>query len=109
VEGVIAVGILGTAMALAVQGLATGSRGMGTVRDLTTAQNIARSQLEYTMSGAYCAAPCSYPTVTVPDTYTVTSEAETFLGADTNLGYVVVTVSKGGVPLVQVRTIKVNR
>ncbi len=108
-EAVLAIGILTGVLSFAVQGVATGSKGMKTVRYLTTAQNIARSQMEYTLNSAYCAAPCAYPTVTVPSTYSVTAEAEAFMGADSNLGYVVVTVSKDDVVLVRIKSVKVNR
>ena len=46
IEAIVAVGILGTVLSTSVQVLSTGSRAIGIVQDLTTAQGFARSQLE---------------------------------------------------------------
>ena len=108
-ESVIAVGILGTVLSTSIHVLATGSRAIGTVQALTTAQGIARSQLEYTKSISYCAPPCSYATIDVPTPYTVTAEAQTYSETDTNLEYVVVTVYKDGRSLTQIKELRVNR
>ena len=108
-EALIAVGLLATVLSFAVQGLATGSRATGTVRDLTTALNLARSQMEHTLNAVYCAAPCSYPVAAVPAGYAVTVEALPFPGADADLEYVLVTVRKDGESLAQIRRIKVDR
>ena len=108
-ESVIAVGILGTVLSTSIHVLATGSRAIGTVQALTTAQGIARSQFEYTKSNSYCAPPCNYATIDVPVPYTVTAEAQIYSETDTNLEYVVVTVYKNGKSLTQIKEIRVNR
>jgi hypothetical protein len=56
-EALIAVTLLSTVLTMAVQSSATGSRAVSTVHELNTAQNIARSQLEYALNEVYWAPP----------------------------------------------------
>jgi len=108
-ESLIAVALLVTVLSAAVYGVSVGSKATGTVHDVNTAQNIARSQMEYALNAAYCPPPCSYSVISVPTGYIVTASAETFPGADTNMEYVIVTVSRDGESLARMRGIKVNR
>ncbi len=108
-EALVVVGLLVGALSMAIQGLGAGSRGIGIVHDLTTAQNIARSQMESTYNAVYCPPPCSYQPISVPAGYTVTAEAQSFGGTDTNVEQIVVTVRRDGESLVQLRGMKVNR
>src|SRR5690606_21571454 len=108
-ESLIAVALLSTVLIMALVGLSTASGANASVHKLTIAQNIARSQLEDTLGQPYCAPPCSYLAVDVPDGYSVTADAESFLGADVNLQYVVVEVDFSGQLLVRLKGIKTNR
>jgi hypothetical protein len=108
-ESVVAVALLVTVLSAAVHGVAAGSKATRTVHTVNTAQNIARSQMEYTLDDTYCAPPCSYPTINAPTGYTITAQAEAYPGGDENLQYVVVTVYRGGEALARMRGIKVNR
>jgi hypothetical protein len=108
VEALVAVSLLAGVFTMALQGLATGSRAMGTIGDLTAAQNIARSQLEYALNAAYCTPPCSFSTIAAPTGYTVTANAEAYPG-ETTLAYVVVTVSKDGHVLTQIKRLRADR
>ncbi len=108
-EAVIAVAILAFVLVAAARALSAGSIGVNTVNNHTTAQNLARSQLAYAQGETYCAPPCSYPTIVPPTGYTITASATSFLGADTHLEYVTVTVSRDGGSVVQITGIKVNR
>ena len=108
-EALVSVALLVGVFSLALQGVAAGARARGTVNSLITAQNTARSQLEYALASTYCAPPCAYPTVVPPAGYTVSTATETYPGADANLEYIVVTVSKGGTSLVTVRGMRANR
>ncbi|MBM3944084.1 MAG: hypothetical protein FJ317_01140 [SAR202 cluster bacterium] len=110
-EALLAVGLLTTALTMSLQGLATGSRAVNKVNTLTTAQNVARSQAAYTMSQAFCVAPCSYSTSSsgVPEGYIVTSEAETVEGGDENLALVMVSVYKDGELIAQVKRLRTKR
>ncbi len=62
----------------------------------STAENIARNQMEYVFSLPYQEPPSSYPTISVPQGYVVTCEAEEYVLGDPNLEKVVVTVTFSG-------------
>jgi len=108
-ESLVAIGLLTTVFSAAVSGLSTGSRGVATFHEITTAQNLARSQLQKTNNDPYCAAPCSYTAIATPPGYTVTAEAQVYSGADANLETIVVTVYHEGQPVASVEGIKANR
>ncbi len=110
-EALVAVGLLTSVLSAAVVGLSTGSIAVGITDEKVTAQSIARSQLEYTMSDTFCAAPCNYgvmPT-SLPAGYTVTSEAVAYDPPDPNLETLVVTVYRDGQAVAVVKGIKANR
>ena len=62
----------------------------------STSENIARNQIEYIFSLPYREPPSSYPTISVPDGYGVTGEAETYLTGDSDIQMVVVAVTFEG-------------
>ena len=107
-ESLVAVGLLVTVLSATVVGLSTASINVRVNEERTTAQNIARSQLEYTMNDTFCAAPCSYPTIATPTGFTVTSEAVDYNG-DSNLETFIVTVYRDGQAVVSIEGIKANR
>ena len=114
-EVLVSVALLGTVLSVGVQGLAVGNKGVSIVEEITTGENIARSQLAYTMNDPFtllssCGTPCYYPTMpALPQGYTLTSEALDFAGADENLQTIVVTVSRHGEPVARVEGLKANR
>ena len=69
-------------LSAAVTSLATGASGVVNYNEVTVAQNIARSQLDFTLNDTYFPAPYSYPTITPPSGYTATSEAQAYPGSD---------------------------
>ncbi len=109
IEALLAIGLLATVLGATVTGLATGERGVGTFDNVTTAYNIARSQLEYSLNDTYCAPPCTYTTITTPAGYSVTADAQVYTGADTNLSTIVVSVYQGGELVATVKGVKANR
>ncbi len=108
-EALIGRGILLTVLSAAVTSLATGASGVVTCNEVTVAQNIARSQLDFTLNDTYFPAPYSYPTITPPSGYTVTSEAQAYPGSDDNLELIIVTVYRDGQSLLVVEGAKGNR
>lgn len=110
-EALIAVALLTSVMSAAVAGLSTGSIAVGITDEKVTTNNIARSQLEYTLNDAFCAAPCTYAVMpsTLPAGYTVTSEAVAYSPPDPNLETLVVTVYRDGQAIAVVKGIKANR
>ncbi len=109
VSSLIAVAMVGTAFSIMLAALSTGSIAVGTVEESVTAEGLARSQLEYTKNDTYFAAPYDYPTITAPQGYSVTAEALSVPGADSNIETIRVTVSKGGKTLTTLEDYKVNR
>jgi hypothetical protein len=108
-EALASAAILASVLSTAAKGLATGSRGVSTVHNLTTAQNLARSQMVYSLGDTYCAVPCTYSLIPAPPGYVVTADTQAFPGSDANLQYVVVTVSLDGKTLANIKALKANR
>ena len=114
-EVLVSVALLGTVLSVGIQGLAVGNKGVYIVEEITTAENIARSQLAYTMNDPFtllssCGDPCHYPTIpSLPQGYTVTSEALDFAGANENLQTIIVTVFHDGKQVAKIEGLKANR
>ena len=108
-EALVATAILGMTLVVFVAGLSTGLLSTGQSDRLSTAHELARSQMEYTKAAAYNAAPYSYPTVTPPATYGVTADASAIGGADANIEMITVQVSKDGNVVYTLEGYKVNR
>ena len=109
VEALVAVAILGMTLVVFVAGMSTGLLATSQADRLSTAHELARSQMEYTKNDAFSAAPFTYPTVTPPATFTVTSVASAISGGDANVESITVSVSKDGVPVFSLEGYKVNR
>ena len=108
-ESLIAVAILGMTLVVFIAGLSTGLLATGQADRLSTAHELARSQMEYTKNDTFQVAPFTYATVTPPATYTVTSTASTISGGDANVETITVNVSKDGVAVFALEGYKVNR
>ena len=109
IDALVATAIMGTAFVTVLMGLSTGSIVTGLVDVDVTASNIARNQLESVYNQDYVPAPTTYLSVLVPSTYSVTADAVTVDGADSNIEKIIVTVSKDGVMELVVETFKTNR
>ncbi len=108
-EVLVAVAIMGGALMVFVGGLSTGLLSTGQSDRLSTAHELARSQMEFTKNDAFQPAPFAYATVTPPATYTVTSTASTITGGDANVETITVSVSKDGNAVFTLESLKVNR
>ncbi len=109
VETLVAVGILGLTLVVFLAGLQTGLISTKQSDSLSTAHELARSQMEYTKNAPYQAAPAVYATVTPASGYAVTSNAATISGGDANIQLITVQVSKAGAPVFMLEGYKVNR
>lgn len=109
VETLVAVAILGVTLVTLLAAISTGSIGVATTEERVTAENLARSQLEYTKSQAYLTAPASYATVTPPAGYTVSAEATSIPEGDISVQKITVTVARDGDTLLTVEDYKVDR
>jgi hypothetical protein len=107
-EALIATAIVGATFFATVMGQIGGSPSPEADLDFTTS-NIARDQLESIHNAYYMAHPATYPSVPVPDTYTVTARTAAVEGANPNIEKVVVTVSKDGQVELVVETYKTSR
>lgn len=109
VEVLVAVAILGVTLVAFLTAISTGSLGVATTEERVTAENLARSQLEYTKSQAYVTAPASYVTVTPPAGYAITAEASSIPDSDSAIQKITVTVTRSGETLLTVEDFKVDR
>jgi type II secretory pathway pseudopilin PulG len=110
VETLVAVAVLGLALTVLVVGVSTGSLGVATTEERVTAENLARSQLEYTKSLEYVTAPGAYPIVTpAAADYSLSVQTESIPGAGSDIEKVTVTVARGGETLMVVEGFKVDR
>jgi prepilin-type N-terminal cleavage/methylation domain-containing protein len=109
VEVLVAVAIIGITLVVFLSAVSTGSIGVAKTEEQVTAENLARSQLEYTKSQTYLAAPASYDTVTPPAGYAVSAEAASIPDTDSSIQMITVTVTRDGETLVTVEDFKVDR
>ena len=109
VETLVAVGILGLALVVFLAGLQTGLISTRQSDSLSTAHELARSQMEYTKAAAYQPAPATYATVTPVSGYAVTANAAAIAGGDANVQLITVQISKDGAPAFTLEGYKVNR
>jgi type II secretory pathway pseudopilin PulG len=109
VETLIAVAILGVTLVMLLAAISTGSRGVAITEERVTAENLARSQLEYAKSEPYLTPPASYATVTPPAGYTVSAGATSIPEGDSSIQKITVTVTRDGVTLLTVEDYKVDR
>jgi len=110
VEALIAVGILGLALTALLSALSTGSMAVSRTEERVAAENLTRSQLEYTKSQPYQPPPASYATVTpYPDDYAVAVTADVVPGGDSSIEKITVTVTRNGKELLVAEDYKVDR
>ncbi len=105
-EAVITVLVLSLVGTAVLSGLSTVHISGASTERQSTAENIARNQMEYVASLGYQDPPYSYPTVLVPAGYAVTSEAKEHVVSDTNIEKIVVTVSLGGTQQLVLETLR---
>jgi len=110
VESLISVAVLGSAVFLLLGGLYTGSIGLGVQQEDIIAENLGKSQFEYTKSLAYQNPPTSYPQITgIPSDYSIITLATVIPGKDTDIQKISVTVYRNGDSVYTLEGYKVNR
>lgn len=110
VEALIAVAILGLALTALLSAVSTGSMAVSRTDERVAAENLARSQLEFTKSQPYQALPATYVTVTPsPGDYAVAVAAEPVPGGDSDIEKITVTITHGSKELLVVEDYKVDR
>jgi type II secretory pathway pseudopilin PulG len=109
VEALIAVAVLGIAIVVFTAGLSTGSLSTARADRLSTAHELARSQMEDTKDATFQAAPASYPTVVPPTGFTVTAEASALPLGDADVQLITVNVSDATGVIYTLEGFKVDR
>jgi len=106
VEVLVAVAIMAIVFTIFLSALSTGSFGVATVRERVTAENIARSQLEYVKETGFITGTNSYtPTTIAPIGYAATISATTIYPG---VQLITVTVYHNG-PVFTLEDYKVDR
>ena len=109
-EALVALAIMMTAVVLFLTSLSTSSKGVGVISERTTAEQIARSQLEYTKSQSYLPAPSSYSVIpSLPSGFTLSARSSSITSRDSNLQKITVTVYRDGKQVLTVEDFKSNR
>jgi type II secretory pathway pseudopilin PulG len=109
VETLVAVAILGTAVAAFTVALSVGSIAVGEHDDETIAQGLAQSQLEYTKGYAYSPGAATYPLLAAPEGYSLSVGVGAVPDTDPDIQKITVTVNRGGEEIIRVQDYKVNR
>lgn len=101
---------MATAITAFLAAFSTGSLAVEKAEKRDTADNLARSQLEYAKSQAYAVAPATYDAISpVPTGYFISSDATPIDGRGINIQKITVTVQHEGKVLVVLEDFKVNR
>ncbi len=104
-----AVGVLGLALTALLSGLSAGSIAVSRTEERVTAENLARSELEYVKSLPYEAPGGPYPTIAPSsDNYSVDVVSEPLNGA-AGIEKVTVTIDRNDRELLAVEDYKVDR
>lgn len=110
VESLIAVAILGSTVFMLLGGLNSGTIALGIQQQGIIAENLGRSQLEYTKGLPYQTAPHIYTQITeVPSDYSITAEASVIPGKDENIQKILITVYRNEKSVYTLEGYKVNR
>ena len=123
IESLVAIAILGTTIITLVMALSTGTIAVGECNQEVVAQNLARTQLEYTKSYPYNAEATTYSYVdsydevynlnpiTLPEGYAISVGVSPILEppADSNIQNITVTVARDGEDILTIEGYKANR
>jgi Tfp pilus assembly protein PilV len=109
VEALVAVAIAGTALVMFLSGMSAGLLSTSQSDRLSTAHELARSQVESTKAATYHAPPYTYASVPAPSGYSVSATANSIAGAGAGIELITVTVTKDGAAIFTLEDYKVDR
>ncbi len=109
VEALVAVAIAGTALVMFLSGMSAGLLSTSQSDRLSTAHELARSQVESTKAATYHAPPYTYASVPAPSGYGVSATANSIAGAGAGIELITVTVTKDGATIFTLQDYKVDR
>ncbi|MCH7712107.1 MAG: hypothetical protein IIC99_00655 [Chloroflexi bacterium] len=105
-ETAVAVLVFGTVGTAVLVGIRTAHSSGELTENHSTAENIARNQMEYIFSQAYLPPPASYPSISAPDRYAVTANATEYIVGDTSLEKLTVSVTFEGRGILSLETLR---
>ena len=113
-ETVIAVAILGTIAVAFLSGVATSSKGVYTADERATAENLARSQMEWAKNASYSYNATSYSIAPIPTNkdyinYSANITAEPLHESDDGIQNITVTITRSGEAVYRLEGYKVDR
>ncbi|MBN1643728.1 MAG: type II secretion system protein [Dehalococcoidales bacterium] len=109
VELLVAVAIVGTALAVFIAALSTGSLSVAEMSQETISQRLAQSQIEQTKSAAYDATGASYTLVPAPSGYSISLNVDSSIYADNKIQKLTVTISHDAQQVLVMEDYKVDR
>jgi len=108
-EGLVSIGLLGGVLLVMILAMAGGALAVGENAGAITAQEIARSQMEYVKSLDYDSGASTYPAVSTPDGYSVSVAVVSVPSTNSNIQKVTAAISCNGAVVMTVSDYKVNR
>ena len=92
-EMLVAVSIVGIALAVFITALSTGSLSVSALNESTVAQDLAQRQIEQLKSATYDSTGASYTKVTAPSGYSIVLAVNSAIYADNKIQKLSVTIS----------------
>ena len=105
-ETAVAVLVFGTVGTAVLVGISTAHSSGELNENQASAENIARNQMETIFNQVYLPPPASYPSISVPNMYTVTAHATEYITGDTSLEKVTVLVTFDGRTILTLETLR---
>ena len=110
IEALVALAVLSIAVTAFLGAFSTGSRNLGRAEVRTTAERLARSQLEYTKTLPYVSATTTYTAIpVVPADFTITTNASPIPGFTNELQSLTITVAHHSKDILVLEGRKQNR
>ena len=108
-ESLVAIGVAGIALTAFITALSTGSLAVGTLRQATSAQELAQSQIEQIKASAYDGSGASYTIIPTPAGYSIGLNVDSTVYSDNNIQQIIVTVFRNSSIVMILEDYKVNR
>ena len=108
-EALVAIAMLGGVIVVMVFAMSGGILAVGENAEEVSAQELVRSQMEYIKSCVYDPDATTYPTVDMPNDYSISVAVEDVPDTNTDIQKVTANISRGGDLVMTVTDYKVNR
>jgi type II secretory pathway pseudopilin PulG len=109
VESLVAIALLGGGVLTMILAMSGGALAVQDNDQQTTAQSLARTQLEYTKSYTYAPGAATYPAVSVPDGYGISVGVTAVPSTNSNIQKITVNVTRDSAVIMTTEDYKVNR